>query len=141
MKYSTFFKIGVFCLTILLLGCEKDEIKSPQIEYVDGGIGTSQTSGAVEFNFNIPNNYATGRVRIEFPQANLLNEVNGIGYKQIRFSSVYSGTYNYTFEFWGIENNNSEGETEVPSLSKFFIIDETIEVKNGQTLIITQDVD
>ncbi|SDG71885.1 hypothetical protein [Winogradskyella thalassocola] len=136
MKYTAFFKIGVLCLALLMLNCEKDEIKVSDAEYVSGGIGTSFNTGAITIDFNIPNNYAMSRVRIEFPEVNIIKEESGTGDRQVRLNHVSSGIYNYTFEFWGTENSYSTGGIEEAPLSKYFIINETVEVINGKTLIL-----
>lgn len=141
MKYSTFFRNAAFCLTMLLFSCEKDEIKVSNSEYISGGIGTSPTTGAIEFNFNIPNVYSPVRVRVELPDAYIINEVNGTGNKQIRFQNLTSKTYSYTFEFWGTDGSYNGGGVEGAPLSEYFSINENVEVKNGKTLKISIDID
>ncbi|WP_178986296.1 hypothetical protein [Winogradskyella helgolandensis] len=136
MKYTTIFRIVVLCLTLMMLNCEKDEIKVSDAEYVSGGVGTSSNTGAIVIDFKIPNNYAMSRVRVEFPEVNIIKEESGIGDRQVRLEHVSAGIYNYTFEFWGTENSYSTGGVEEAPLSKYFIIDETVEVINGQTLKI-----
>jgi len=136
MKYTTFFKVVVLCLTLLIVSCEKDEIKVSDAEYVSGGSGTSLNTGAIAIDFNIPNNYAMARVRVEFPEVNIIKEESGTGDKQVRLENVSSGIYNYTFEFWGTENSYNTGGIEETPLSKYFIINETVEVINGKTLNI-----
>jgi hypothetical protein len=141
MKFKSFFKIGVLFLTLLMLSCEKEDITVLDTEYVSGGVGTSQSTGAIEFDFRIPNNYAIARVRIELQEANVFEEVNGNGDKQIRFKNVSSGLYTYAFEFWATENNYSVGDEMGVPLSKYFIINEMVEVRNGKTLKIEIDLD
>tara|TARA_R110002033_G_scaffold126378_2_gene168166 strand:- start:5890 stop:6315 length:426 start_codon:yes stop_codon:yes gene_type:complete len=141
MEFKSFFKIRVLLLALLMLSCEKEDITVLDTEYISGGIGTSQSTGAVEFNFNIPDNYAIARVRIELQEANVFDEVNGNGDKQIRFKNVSSGLYNYAFEFWATENNYSVGDEVGVPLSKYFIINQMVEVRNGKTLKIEIDLD
>lgn len=142
MKYVSFFTIGFICFAMLLLSCEKDDIEVSNTEYVSGGIGTSQTTGAIEFNFKVPRKYAAGKVNIELIENNILNEVIGTGDKQIKFLNVSAGTYHYIFEFWALENTFSSGGIDegVP-LNMFFTLNETLEVRNGQTLKIKVNLD
>ena len=142
MKLITYFKMGLICLTMLVLSCEKDDIKVSNSEYDSGGIGTSQTTGAIEFNFIIPRHYASGKVSVELPDLGIYDEVQGTGDLQIKFLNISSGTYNYLFELWALENNFGGGSVEDGHpLNKYFTLNENLEVRNGKTLKIKVDLD
>ncbi|REH56409.1 hypothetical protein C7448_101448 [Tenacibaculum gallaicum] len=142
------------CLTLTIVSCESDDIEQIKSSYIDGGIGTSTSTGAVNFNFNIPQNHYTGHVRIIIhgPIGDQERTVSGKGNRQVSFSNVQSGVYDYTFEYYYVDNNydyaggeydfstknwsNYYNETSyIPSLHKGSSISEVLEIKSGMTLV------
>ena len=140
MDFLKYFKIGFIGIAFLLLSCYDDDIKILDSEYISGGIGTSENTGAVEFNFTIPENYSSARVGIDLVgNISVRKEVYGNGDKQPKFSDLSSGIFNYTFEFWAIDN--TVGNLENSPLGILLAITETLEVRQGKTLKIRIAID
>jgi hypothetical protein len=53
MSFLKCFKIGFIGVALLLLSCNNNDVIVLDSEYVNGSIGTSKNTGAVEFNFTI----------------------------------------------------------------------------------------
>ncbi len=145
----------ILLLLLTVFSCIKDDIEVKETNYTDGGIGTSFNHGAIKFNFDIPNYYSYGYVRVKLHDSNnSVREVAGRGNRQVRFSNVKPGTYDYTLEFWAYNsfdgtsvqyNFNNGSLINVNSGSfvsysdvfdRVISLNKTLEVRTRQTVLI-----
>ncbi|WP_159090711.1 hypothetical protein [Aquimarina aquimarini] len=147
-------------MTLGVLACSTDDIEIESTNnYTTGGIGTAFDKGAIEFNFNVPNYYDLANVRVVLhDKNNSERQVGGLGKKQIRFSNISPGDYDYTLEFWSYNNNDdafvqysfvngnlvnvNSGSTHNYRniFSNSFSINKTMTVRGNQTLRIEIDL-
>ncbi|MGG8497722.1 hypothetical protein ACQY1Q_15030 [Tenacibaculum sp. TC6] len=152
----------LFSLLVFAVGCsENDEIKELSYKYVNGGIGTTSSTGAIKFTFNIPDYHYTGHVRVivHTPDRDIERTVSGVGNKEISFSNMIPGAYDYTFEYYYVDKSYDPGVNyqynfstgnwstyygdvnSIPFLHKNASINKVLEVKVGKTLIFDYDLD
>ena len=88
-------------VVLTLSACEKDYIDVNNVYYLDGGPGTSITTGAVEFNVNVKgifNDFDYAEIRL-YPQGGL-RRIDSHGSHTIVFVDLPPGTYTYNIDEW-----------------------------------------